>query len=48
MVSEMLHISGQRPYLNTLQERLLELEYEIGTPLSAYCQMYPETRFMIV
>lgn len=45
---EMMHISGQRPYVNTMQGQLLKLEYESGTQLSAYCQMYPKTIFMIV
>jgi len=45
-MSEMLHISGQRPYVNTMQDQFLE--YESGTPLSVYCQMYPEIRFVVV
>jgi len=31
-VSEMLHISGQRPYVNTMQDQLLKLEYEKWHP----------------
>jgi len=47
-MSEMLHILKQRSYVNTMQDQLLKLEYGSGTPLPVYCNMYPETRFMIV
>ena len=44
-MAEMLHISGQQPYVNTMQDQFLV--YANGTLLSV-CQMYPETRFVVV